>query len=164
MFPQIWWLRTKENDSLPVLELRSPKSKCQQDTHTAEDLGRALPCLFQGPVASGGARLVVAPLQSLPPSARGHLPHLFVFDLALLSLSLSLWLHNMACEMSLSRDWTHAPCSGHWGSPFPPSSSLDTSHWVYGPPYSRMISFMISLDYICKDFVSIKVTFTTTGT
>ena len=92
MFPQIWWLRTKENDSLPVLEPRSPKSKCQQDTHTAEALGRALPCLFQGPVASGGARLAVAPLQSLPPPARGHLPHLFVFDLALLSLSLSLSL------------------------------------------------------------------------
>lgn len=28
--PQAWWLQTTELDPLPVLEVRSPKSKCQQ--------------------------------------------------------------------------------------------------------------------------------------
>lgn len=100
------------------------KLKAPGRTHTLQRLEGEPSSLSQGLVASGGPRLVVlTPVSasvftwpSAPPS---------VSDLPLLSPSL-FWLprawHVKPPEQGLN---SVAPCSDRWGSPFPPSSSMD---------------------------------------
>ena len=54
------WLK-REIYSLTLLEVRSPKSRCQQDHASSEILVRTLPCLF---TASGGGLQSLALLSS----------------------------------------------------------------------------------------------------
>lgn len=72
--PQARWLRTRELDSLTLLDTRSPKPSCQQTSGT---LAEFFPCLLQ-PLAlmtpPGVSNLAAASLQSRPLSSHGVLP------------------------------------------------------------------------------------------
>ena len=56
--PQSWWLQITEMYSLTVLEVKRPKSRCQQ--LSAEELEEVLRWFFQLPVALGVPWLVAA--------------------------------------------------------------------------------------------------------